>query len=913
MEVQVPLGLFGDIVPRVEAAAEAVSQSRRASRPGSVSGPATANSPDNSSLDAANAPNSPPPIHRLSVHRRLSTAPSAFPQGGSASDAFVATVRAARILNSPTTPATATYKAVYYDHLVNAYENGADDASALQTAALEARAATGTAKSSTVVGDSGDGMTARRMSISEGRASTAESPAASVPSGTMKLKELFSNVIRPTVADKRQMQLSQPQPGAGGGGNGGMSTSGPGPTTTDDKKTGSLSVSELRMLHRKIMLVMEDYEKVNREETEDRERSMLASYRRSIQAVEEMTRKKVIEEYGKLIDHEGCKSKISQLTRENNIMKEETKRVVNMNVDLLDQVQSLRLYKSTAESEHTLMIKELARRRMRCRVLRRRLKEAAQRERELTGQAKEEAGVGVVGRVSRSRRRVWGEGSQGGSLNASDAERTDVEKTDAEEGVTTEVEDTDGNDGGGGFTTYTDGSISDDDDVGEEEFVESDKRRLKRPNWNSSTASKLLSQKPAPSVIHIGEGDVRPPSPTVDDEKTKVDEPAPVNKNHIIKRLTEVLIKCLDDTQARRGYYSATMDRERDDIKLPNEEERGSSTDLTIHQRSTLIERLVSKETLIASLLRALEGGDTVRFEAGAAENDSTQPPNPKPSQCTRPASAPSKTTLSGAGAGVPTTETTLRPADFARPVTPNPLSRANSPVPADADIGNAHAASSGPGNRIVPPASHAAWAATSEFGTVHRWVERAATRPRSAPKSRHGLVGADIEAVESGGSSRLKWSSEDGGGNMMERSGHWKASEKVSVGRDLLALADASGGDSIASNERDGLNSGVYQVQTFSQKLSSAATSFERKQRPASAPTRQATAPARQASAGSTHKSRPSSAFAGRSAISTTGGLGHQSIRSPGYHPTTHPRPTIEIRKVADGWTVSGTQIGSI
>jgi hypothetical protein len=84
-------------------------------------------------------------------------------------------------------------------------------------------------------------------------------------------------------------------------------------------------------------------------------------------------KRKLVFEYEKKIDHNNCNALINSLTKELAIIKEELLKTTTSYGRLQAEVQDLRIFKSNAEAEAKLLVNELAKRRARCSVLRKRL------------------------------------------------------------------------------------------------------------------------------------------------------------------------------------------------------------------------------------------------------------------------------------------------------------------------------------------------------------------------------------------------------------------------------------------------------------------------------------------------------------------------------------------------------------
>ncbi|KAI9101748.1 hypothetical protein DFS34DRAFT_428635 [Phlyctochytrium arcticum] len=413
----------------------------------------------------------------------------------SRTNTFMAVVQSAKLMSSPTTTESALSKARFYDSIIESLGDGVEEGVALAEAVRAAKEVSaggggGAAASPLVSKDSGQrnisgstmrlagaeptavtALASRRQSLSSSpvppqnpsipphlvlgtipatdseapspRPSTNVSPhpsraptPAAATSGRNKLKGLFNNVIKPSLA-------MDPKYGTGGGSSAGGAAAGAG------QAAGSASsMAKMRMLHRKLQNTVDEYDTVTLDEAYGRERQLLESTRLQLEKTREDVRRAVTAEWEKRCKHDACNSKISMLSRENFLMKDETNRTMKINRELTTAVQALSVFKSNAESEQKLMVNELARRRLRTRTMRKKLNTLRARLKEL------EERTGITSRDD----------------DASDRE----------------------------------GESSELDDEEWEEWCR--KTEFCKPTWNISTTTKLLSQHPPASVIHIGDG-----------------------------------------------------------------------------------------------------------------------------------------------------------------------------------------------------------------------------------------------------------------------------------------------------------------------------------------------------------------------------------------------------------------------
>ncbi|KAJ3178433.1 hypothetical protein HDU87_003507 [Geranomyces variabilis] len=181
--------------------------------------------------------------------------------------------------------------------------------------------------------------------------------------GRTKLKGIFTNIIKPTISLNTDDSLIDSNSAGGHG----------------------ASMAHLRVLHRKLCMTVEDYDKMTTDAAAARETSILESSRLAIQKVADDTRKAVTAEYEPKIQHDKCNARISVLERENRIMMDETARTIDLNKQLTAQIATLRMNSSARVSENALLIEELARRRLRGNAIRHKLRAAQARLAELEG------------------------------------------------------------------------------------------------------------------------------------------------------------------------------------------------------------------------------------------------------------------------------------------------------------------------------------------------------------------------------------------------------------------------------------------------------------------------------------------------------------------------------------------------
>ncbi|TPX66879.1 hypothetical protein SpCBS45565_g04174 [Spizellomyces sp. 'palustris'] len=697
-------------------------------------------------------------------------------------DTFMTVIHSATLMNAATNEETAISKAVFYDRMLETLDDGMDEGRALAEAVRAAKEAGASASKRKAGGGTDTNPTAASLPSAPQRiASTTEAPipvtgekaenvdrasaaanddnvpdpgnvspggsqpATPAPSrpatpsaGSRKLKGLFNTIIKPSL-EKQSRD--------------------PAPTSTSQ----GVSIAKLRMIHRRLMLSVDEYDAITFGEAFDREKSMLESSRAAVQKAKDETRRAIIEEYEKRIKHDNCNAKISVLERENHIMKDETARTMGVNRELTQEITALRLFKSTAEAEQALMVDELARRRLQTRAIRKRLKKALQRIHELDVQL--QASTGGPNSCIKGKNQRKASSTTAASRNtkhgSTESTEYDLEIKSTEEATT------------------------DDDKIIDAEWEEWCRTtHFTQPKWNQSTSTKALSGDAPPSVIHTGDGDgllnstddERTSSPTKDTHQGKdIQTRRPKRRRQLaehrrqaklVTRLTDVLEECFTGKQEEQGHAELATDSTQ---KLIDD-----STSAGMDR--TLIDRLVSHESLIRQLLSGLKsymspivwassGDDTdgrMSVSDSAETSGSEKLSRTASKRRTRrnstanPASRPctprtgSASPMTGVGAGVCERDALKRPADFGRPAKIQEIIREVETKAAHAAkaVGLMSAQISGkhePSALLdctssVPPPSHGERAAG--FGDIRQWLQRASSRPKSAPTSRHGVPG---------------------------------------------------------------------------------------------------------------------------------------------------------------------------
>ncbi|KAI8923094.1 hypothetical protein BC831DRAFT_552450 [Entophlyctis helioformis] len=182
----------------------------------------------------------------------------------------------------------------------------------------------------------------------------------------------------------------------------GLSNGNPSAMTAADFSDEPAEFVRIKQTHQRIMLIMNDYDTVSESIGWARERMIKETFRLTLESSVDKIRSQLKAEYEKKINHDQCLAKIASLTKDCSFIKDESNRLTETTTKLTAEVNELRLYKSNAEAEHRIMIEELARRRLKQRMTRRRLKmvlaklheaEDALQQQSNSGQAKEVDGA----------------------------------------------------------------------------------------------------------------------------------------------------------------------------------------------------------------------------------------------------------------------------------------------------------------------------------------------------------------------------------------------------------------------------------------------------------------------------------------------------------------------------------------
>ncbi|KAI8616926.1 hypothetical protein BC830DRAFT_1167426 [Chytriomyces sp. MP71] len=263
---------------------------------------------------------------------------------------------------------------------------------------------------------------------------------------------------------------------------------------------------QARILHNKTHRLMDQFCHGLDAEYHTRARDMLLAYRESVVTIETKTATRIAKEWEARANHSELYARIAKLENENASLKKHSLDTLAMNSALQREVQDLRRDNSNNRDEYAILISENARRKLKCASLRRQLKRLRQAIEDQLEETDAHYHASFRDSSRRSRvplardsRRNRDSGARESSGNGTDS------FTEDSGGETSRKGNYGGNDN-------RDNLGSDDDINGSEEDLNDEDwetwcrdTQFTKPNWNKSTASKILSQKAPPSVIHIGE------------------------------------------------------------------------------------------------------------------------------------------------------------------------------------------------------------------------------------------------------------------------------------------------------------------------------------------------------------------------------------------------------------------------
>ncbi|KAH6586963.1 hypothetical protein BASA50_000012 [Batrachochytrium salamandrivorans] len=256
---------------------------------------------------------------------------------------------------------------------------------------------------------------------------------------------------------------------------------------------------EFRMakgIHQKIHLLMDNYD-------------TLFDSRHDTKLVED-ARKNLKLEYEKKIKHDICNSRIFQLSKECELVKSEnTKLSLTCNKQTIE-LQELRLFKSNTQTEHAIMLKELAMRRMKQRVLRRQLRTALERVAGLdtTTSDNQKGDSDIPGGITKNIDSAQIDNSyMRSTVSYTSKPSKETPRGLDEQSTTTDSRPLSGRSHISRKKTERDpGKIDDEDtdiEVNDADFQKWQELQLQKPQWNKSTTTHLLAQKTPQSVMYI--------------------------------------------------------------------------------------------------------------------------------------------------------------------------------------------------------------------------------------------------------------------------------------------------------------------------------------------------------------------------------------------------------------------------
>ncbi|KAI8906330.1 hypothetical protein EDD86DRAFT_59238 [Gorgonomyces haynaldii] len=221
-----------------------------------------------------------------------------------------------------------------------------------------------------------------------------------------------------------------------------------------------------------ISLLLSEFDSITEAITYGRERDVARTHDKNLKELLAQQHKQLTTEYEKRISHDNCNSRIRQLQVENDKMKEDSNKTVTLNVKLTAELNELRMKKGLLDSEHALLLDELAKRRIKQRKLKEKVIRLQEIVKEYTDLGDEASSFRPGSAISSAK-----ELPKGGLKKRPTSAYSAVSFQEAKSADEKSDQDSDSND----------------------EIVE----KPKRPDWNKSTATNLLSQKAPPSVIWV--------------------------------------------------------------------------------------------------------------------------------------------------------------------------------------------------------------------------------------------------------------------------------------------------------------------------------------------------------------------------------------------------------------------------
>ncbi|KAJ3237878.1 hypothetical protein HDU81_008788 [Chytriomyces hyalinus] len=270
-----------------------------------------------------------------------------------------------------------------------------------------------------------------------------------------------------------------------------------------------------RMINNKLQILVDEFCHGLESEYNTRAREMLLAYRESVKTIETKTATKIAKEWEARANHKEADLRMERLEKENHVLKQQSMQTISANSALQKQMDELRREGSNRDEEYKLLIRENARRRLKCASQRRqiaRLRETLQNNE--NGMNEDARSIysacnapSSIARCStpgfRTSKRGMARSEDG--YDKSDSEREGRQCYSGNEGAQFGF-DSAGSDGESvkRRAEYSDLDFTD-DDLDQEWETWCRNSDFTKPGWSKSTASKLLSQNAPMSVIHIGE------------------------------------------------------------------------------------------------------------------------------------------------------------------------------------------------------------------------------------------------------------------------------------------------------------------------------------------------------------------------------------------------------------------------
>ena len=257
----------------------------------------------------------------------------------------------------------------------------------------------------------------------------------------------------------------------------------------------------IRETNRKLLMVIDQYDQIMENTIRDHQYQLSKSYEEIMQQNERYINNSLTAYYERLISHSDCKTQITNLSKENEILKEELQRTMDVHTKLRTELIDLKMYKSNAETEIKMMSSKLAKRRIECQMLRKRNAMLQMHDRDDPGKSNKE------GNESQEQTCLESSDYQSGpeGLVQTQNEMSDINQT---------AENTDG----------------ENDSVADDEICSWYERNgTHKPKWNISTTTNLLNKKGPFSIMHMIDVD-----DAVSEEEDEKESPSKLDKNGML-------------------------------------------------------------------------------------------------------------------------------------------------------------------------------------------------------------------------------------------------------------------------------------------------------------------------------------------------------------------------------------------